>query len=83
MINYKFYIADRMTETVSTVEFATNNTGEGLFQWFGGELKQQSGNGQFYASNENDMLRKINRIYSDDYTRYFKTERGATKFSKS
>lgn len=82
MKNYVFYSGNLIESKIEKHEFATNNSGEGLFEWFGGELKQHSGNCQFYASNDDEMLRKINRIYGNEYLRFYKTEKGAKKFIK-
>ena len=63
-----------------------DNTGEGLFRWRKGELKQELGNSQFYASDTDTVLRKVNNIFTDEKlgdTRFYKTEKGAEKFAKS
>lgn len=82
MIYYVFYSGDAIASRVDKHEFATNNSGEGLFEWLGGNLKRQSGNCQFYALDADQMLRKINRIYGNEYLRFYKTENGAKKFIK-
>ena len=66
-------------------EYATNNDGSGLFLCYqNGDIKQLSGNMQFYAKDKKQLLRKLNSYTPtlEQNESFFGTKNGAKNYLK-